>query len=222
MTKHTALEVRYRVKNGSSIHQWLEQLNLKCTTRIVDEYFDATDGSFYKKGIFIRLRNSCALEIRFNPNHLTDSQATDHLLCREYYFPINKLMFNPKQLEEFNTLESLIGIKCPRPFAFSYFLGCNQLRSLVTLDKNRKTYERTLAPRIRIDVDTFDELGTFVKFEAQIIAAPYPVDDFLEDVQNLIQDLPLVPFNSGYVELALCETDAALYLRSRHLIVAQS
>lgn len=218
MTKYTELEARYRLKKGHSLDQWLEQLNLKRITRLVDEYFDTADGYFYKKGIFIRLRNDSALEIKFNPHHLTDLEATDHLQCHEYLFPLDKHAFAPNQLEEFNRLERLIGIKCPRPFSFSYFLGCNQLRSLITLDKSRKTYESTIAPRIRIDVDTFDELGTFVEFEAQTITAPYPTEHFLEDVQKLVRDLPLTPFNSGYVELALRETDEALYKQGRYLI----
>lgn len=115
MTHHTHLESRYRLKEGYTIGQWLDQLDLKCTTRIVDEYFGDSEGDLYKKGGFIRLRNDTVLEIKFNPAHLTDSQATDHAQCRAYRFPITKHAFDPNQREEFKELEDLIGIKCPRP-----------------------------------------------------------------------------------------------------------
>ncbi len=174
MTKHIEREIRYRLKEGSSIDAWIDTLDLKVVTRITDEYFDDSDGIFYKKGIFIRLRNEKVLEIKFNPAHLTDLQATDHIQYREYSFPISKHMFNPQQLEEFKELESLIGIKRPLPFSFSHFLGCNKLRSLIALDKVRKTYKTPSAPLVTIAVDQFAGLGTFVEFEAVNSNAPYP------------------------------------------------
>ncbi len=66
MTKHIEREIRYRLKKGCSIDAWIDTLNLKVITRITDEYFDDSDGNFYKKWIFIRLRNDKVLEIN-NP-----------------------------------------------------------------------------------------------------------------------------------------------------------
>lgn len=203
--------MRYRLQEGCSLDQWLEQLEPRNTLNITDEYFDIADGGFYKKGIFIRLRNDNVLEIKFNPDHLTGMQATDHVQYREYRFPISKYMFNPQQSEEFSELENLIGIKRPAPFSFMQFLGCNHLRSLVTLSKTRKTYACSTAPRIRIAVDIFDGLGTFVEFEAQATTPAYPIDDVWKDVQRIVADLPLIPFHAGHIEFALRETNTALY-----------
>lgn len=203
MTKQADLVLRYRLQDGGNINPWLEHLSLKSTSRIVDEYFDILNNLFYQKGILIILRNDDVLEIKCNPNHRQDSQSTTPLQCRKYHFPVNKNKFDPKQIEEFNELEDLIGLKRPRPFSFSHFLGGNKLRSFIVLDKTRKTYETPAAPHIRIYIDRFNELGTFVEFEGQTMNAPYPTDDFWKDVQKLIADLPLAPFNTGFIELAL-------------------
>lgn len=214
MTQH---RVCYRLVEGNTIDQWLETLDLGLISRTTEEYFDTQDGRFYKHGIFISLKNSHVLEIKSNPAHLVDEQETKQIQFRNYRFPVP---FDPEKMNDFNELESLIGLKRPRPFLFSYFLGHNNLRSFVTLDKTRKTYRISTVPFIIISVDQFSELGTFIEFEAINSTVPYPIEYFMSDVNRLVKNLHLLPFSSNYVELALRETDAELYLQKRLLIGA--
>lgn len=214
MTQH---RVGYRLVEGSTLDQWLETLDLCRISRTTEEYFDTPDGSFYKRGIFISLKNSRVLEIKPNPAHQNDDQKTNRSPFRNYHFPVP---FDPEKMNDFNELEPLMGLKRPRPFLFSYFLGHNSLRSFVTLDKMRKTYKISTAPLITIAVDQFSGLGTFVEFESITSTTPYPINDFMADVKRLVANLPLLPFNSSYIEIALRETGTEFYLQDRCLVNA--
>ena len=216
MVQLTANKICYRSVEGRSLDQWIESLDLNVISRATDEYFDTIDGAFFKRGIFIKLKNSHLLEISANPAHSHEVIPSEHTI-RDYRFPVP---FDPHKMGSFYELEELIGLKRPRPFMFSHFLGCNSLRSLVTLDKIRKTYKNQAAPLINIAIDQFSGLGTFVEFTAINSAVPYPVEAFTADVHRLVKNLPLIPFNDGFVELALRETDAELYLQGQKVISA--
>lgn len=217
MAQLTEHKTCYRLIEGSNIDQWLETLDFKVISRTTEEFFDTQDGSFYKRGIFISLKNSQILEIKSNPAHLSDGQETNQVQFRNYRFPVP---FDADKMSDFNELEALIGLKRPRPFLFSYFLTCNSLRSFVTLDKTCKMYRISTAPLITIAVNQFSGLGTFVEFEAINSKAPYSIEAFMKDVTRLIKNLPFLPFNANYVELALRETEAELYLQKRLFIGA--
>lgn len=116
-------EVCYRLTENSSLDNWLEGLDLTVSTSASNEYFDDSDCSFYKKSIFIKLKNNSLLEIKSNTAHLTSVQATNAIQCRTFSFPLRKHMFDPKQLVKFNELEAIIGIKRPLPFSFAHFHG---------------------------------------------------------------------------------------------------
>lgn len=152
-TKH---KLCYRLVEGGSLDQWIETLDLNIISRTTDEFFDTQNGTFFKRGIFIKLRNSHLLEISANPAHITEDRNAGYTI-RDYHFPVP---FDPHKMETFHELEGLIGLKRPHPFLFAHFLGCNKLRSLITLDKIRKTYRTATAHLITIAVDQFSGLGT--------------------------------------------------------------
>jgi|GEM_PF-5240169 len=193
MTLPIELKKRFRVIDDTRIESWLEQFDLSSITRRVDEYYDTAEGDYHKKGVSIRLCNSKTLEIKFNQN----SPSTNPAHCHEYRFAVP---FARDQMSAFNALTDVLGLKCPTPFSFSYFLGNNRLKSLAVLDRIRKIYK---TPSLIITVDTLSELGTFIEFEAKKTPSPYPAADFAIEVNLLTADAPLVPIDSEYVELAL-------------------
>lgn len=216
MAQLTSFKPCYRLADGANIDQWIDSLDLNVISRACDEFFDTQDAAFFKRGIFIKLRNSHLLEISPNPAHITEVGCTDYTI-RDYRFPVP---FDANKMGSFFELEKLIGLTRPRPFLFSHFLGCNGLRSFVTLDKIRKTYKINTAPLIRIGIDQFVGLGTFVEFTAIDSSVPYPLEAFTADVNRLIKPLPLIPFNSEFVEFALREKETELYLQGRKVISA--
>ena len=216
MLVNVEIEKKYKVlkNNGQAenLDSLLTNLAYVSSTQVVDHYLDTSDGAYYQEGIFIRVRNNAALEIKFNPEHLatTNEYAKEHTTCHEYNFPL------PLQLSSdglFQRLQSFISIKKPYPYTFENFVKENALKPLVTLDKTRTAYENEA---LIVAVDILSDFGTFIEFEAK--DSSINMDDFLQAVKNLTKGIQLKPINSGYVEIALQQSNDALYRKGKYLI----
>lgn len=187
----TEQEKRFYVTDENLFDQELETFSLLRMTRVTDEYFDTPEKSYYKKGIIIRLRNGHQLEIKSTPLHTNAQNTTFHF----------SVPFDQKEKEGFGLLTDLFCLKRPLPFSFAHFLGCNHLRTLVTLDRQTKVY--TQGPLL-ITVDTLPHLGTFVTFNPQRIDHNCSLDEFDKDSTPRTLPLPfLIPFDSTYFDLAV-------------------
>jgi adenylate cyclase class IV len=212
MSNNIEIEKKFRVVNGDT-DVFIKNLTRDSETHIVDQYFDTIDGHYYQQGIFIRLRNNCSLDIKFNPDHLNvpASHTTgDHVFCHEYNIPVP---FSEVSIDTFRTLQGCIAIKHPTPYTFEQFLDVNQLVPLVCLDKKRTAY---VTDTLLLAIDKFEEFGTFMEFEAK--KGFEHIKDFLAVVESMTKSVNLEPFNSGYVELALRKTNEALYNKGKYLL----
>lgn len=204
------IEKKYRVLDTHLIKDFLKSTNYLSSGQIIDQYFDTIDGIYYQKGIFIRTRNNISLDIKFNPDHLQGRTGKDHVVCREYNFEIP---FQSTSENTFQSLSDLTGIKKPFPYSYENFFLKNELKSLVTIDKIRTTYENKSCI---IAVDELHDFGTFIEFEAKDGAQN--IQEFIQYVENFTQGLSLQPISSGYVEFALRQTNEPLYRKGKYLL----
>lgn len=209
MSNPIEMEKKFQVLH-SNVDDFLKDKRFVSSKRVVDQYLDTPDGLFYQDGIFIRVRNEKSLDIKFNPDHLGVKNATDHTVCHEYNVA---LPFESSSIHVFETLGKMIPIKCPTPYTYNEFLRINNLEILVTLNKNRKTYEDDL---FIIAIDEFADFGTFIELEAKNNNMPKEV--FLNEVEKATKGMAIQEFNSGYIELRLRDINKALYLKGKYLI----
>ncbi len=211
------VEKKYRVTNTDTIKTFLQNLPFEKEKRVVDHYFDTKDGLFYQHGIFIRVRNDLSLDIKFNPEHLKEDASNtrgDHVVCHEYNIPLPFSTVSEQTFEAINkAFAGHIFLTKPNPFTFEAFLEENNLSTLVLLDKKRTTYR---TDTLEIALDEFKDFGTFIEFESK--QTHTTMDAFYHDVSLLTEDLNIEPFDSGYVELALLQTNEALYKTGKYLI----
>jgi adenylate cyclase class IV len=209
MSNPIEMEKKFQVLN-SNLDEFLKDKHFFSSKRVVDQYLDTPDGLFYQDGIFIRIRNEQSLDFKFNPDHLGIKNVTDHTVCHEYNVA---LPFESSSIHMFETLAKMISIKCPTPYTYDGFLRSNNLETLATLDKNRRTYEDDM---FIIAIDEFADFGTFLELEAKDNTMPKEV--FLNEVEKATKGMALQEFNSGYIELRLRDINKALYLKGKYLI----
>ncbi|MCP4923191.1 MAG: CYTH domain-containing protein, partial [bacterium] len=138
MSSFVEIEKRYQLLNKeiTPCKKGFEWVSME---HVLDHYFDTPDGHYYQEGIFIRIRNGQTLDIKFNPDHLGNKHATDHVQCHEYTF---KEPFKADEFEKFVHLKSLIKTQLPTGEDFIAFFSANHLIPLLTISKTRATYKR--------------------------------------------------------------------------------
>ena len=67
-----------------------------------------------------------------------------------------------------------------------------------------------------VAVDELSDFGTFLEFEAK--DSNIEMDIFLKSLDSLTKGIPLQPIHSGYVEIALQQTNDSLYRKGKYLI----
>lgn len=67
-----------------------------------------------------------------------------------------------------------------------------------------------------IAVDVLSDFGTFIEFEAKDSCVN--MNDFLQAINDLTKGIQLQLINSGYVEIALQQTNDPLYRKGKYLI----
>ena len=116
MLAQIEVERKYKVlchENADRVlAQLLKNLTYVKTTRVVDEYLDTADGTYYQDGIFIRVRNASMLDIKFNPDHVgvTLKEGAYEPFCHEYSFP---LPFKVDSEALFDALQTVIPFRKP-------------------------------------------------------------------------------------------------------------
>lgn len=205
MSHTLEIEARYKIIHEKPAQEFLKNFPIISSKKIDDTYFDTTDGTFYQKGVFIRLRNHTSLDIKFNPDDVLGKGSCDHSSCFEYNFPV-PFSFPPSfdEIQEYFPLNSAV--------TFDEFLSANYLKPLVILNKKRTTYDH---PLFLIMIDQFENFGTFIEIEAKNPHDP----NFMQHVNLFIQDLPLTPmYATGYVALAVNETNPDLYKKGLYFL----
>lgn len=170
-----------------------------------DKYFDTKDSFFFKKGVFLRIRDNRYFDIKYNP----DTLDLSHTQCNEYRFDSNL-----SSEDVHNVLDFLKGVGGSAP-ALSGGLSLDELisslglKELVTIEKYREVIY--LSPDVECVVDNIKGLGTFIELEVS-------KKDNKPQLEKLYQTLGLSHIPIGYVELFLKNTNPSLYLQGRYVL----
>lgn len=210
MSVHLEIEKRYQIETGS-LPPLLQQFQYVDEKRVIDEYFDTPDGIWYQKGIFIRIRNNLSLDIKFNPNHLGKTDVSDHVSCHEYSF---REPFHKDEEENLKILQRLIGLETSGVNSFHSLLKQNQLKTLLLIDKTRKTYQKE---RFTLVIDNIKDSGSFLEIE---YSGPEGVllEEVVAEVDALMKGVPAKPLTSGSFEIMLRQSNFELYRKGKYLL----
>lgn len=210
MTGYLEIEKKYQVEN-ESLEPLLQYFKYEGDKRVDDEYFDTVDGEWYQRGIFIRIRNGKSLDIKFNPDHLGKSGATDHVSCHEYSF---NEPFGEMEQKNLNILQGLIGLETAGVNSFRSLLNKNKLETLLLIDKLRKSYSND---DFTVVIDTIQGLGFFLEIE---YSGPEgrSLDSVIEEIDTLMEGTPAKPLASGSFEMILRKVNFELYRKGKYLL----
>lgn len=195
-------EIKAEIKNKSSVEKILKEVNFVKKTQVIDKYLDTKDKDLFKKGIFIRIRNS-KLDIKFNPNMLDES----HTSCDEYSY--NYPLEKNAHMTVIGFLNQFIDkANSEKINVFEAF----KLIDFVTIDKERKIYENDI---VEVSLDSVKSLGEFIEIEIK-------KDETVDYLLNLAKTYNLNHISVGYVELFLKKHDFDLYMQGRYILPEDS
>lgn len=212
MSGYIEIEKKYQLLT-TDIGELTRKLTYIAEKRVIDDYFDTPDGQFYQAGVFIRIRNQSSLDIKFNPDHLGNSNVSDHVSCHEYSF---QEPFQESDKPLFKSLESLIGIRQPSERSFSSFVDTNNLQPLIVIDKIRQTYTNE---SYTIVVDHIENLGVFM--EVEYSGSPdegLKLEQILSGIDALMEGIPAKSLSTGCFEMILRQKNFDLYKKGKYLL----
>lgn len=167
-----------------------------------DIYFDAASRKLFKAGVFLRVRDSKALDIKFNP----DLENLEHLTCKETRFNIPVDRTGIEQLSSFLSQFGLT--RAAEAETLPDFFGSVGLDEWVRIKKNRSVYK---GAGVEFCVDEVEGLGRFVEIE---VTDPSAIEFYTSWAASLkLTNLPV-----GYVELYLRRHDWHTYLQGRYIL----
>ena len=213
MSKNIEIELKFQIQEESKLDQFLNSLDFKGESRVVDVYLDTALGDLFKKGIFIRIRNNKNLDFKFNPESFnrSTSEKLDHTFCHEYNFD---LPLKESDIYKLNEVCRVLNLKPVVNPSLSEFLAKNSLIHSITFDKIRKKFSHG---KFEIVFDDVKNLGKYVEIE-------YITDDLSEiekvkdEMFNILKSLNPKIVNVGYNELYWRKNDFDLYLQGKYLL----
>jgi hypothetical protein len=159
--------------------------------------------TLFEYGVFLRIRDSGKLDIKFNP----DPEDIEHVVCQEtrFSFPMGR-----EEIEQLRGFLSQFGVSCEGRFGSldDYFRAVG-LGEWVRIAKRRKLYRRE---GVEFCVDDVDGLGRFVEIE---VSDPAAADFYM----SWATSQRLINLAVGYVELYLRKHDWETYLRGRYVML---
>tara|TARA_R110002050_G_scaffold118195_2_gene235456 strand:- start:75321 stop:75989 length:669 start_codon:yes stop_codon:yes gene_type:complete len=159
--KQIEVELKFEITSEDDIKSVLDQgFSYDSTGRLEDVYYDNPDNEFFKKGVFIRVRNKDTLDFKFNMRDIQSERfSEEYTHCNEYSFDIP---FKSEKIPDLHDLLNLLGLNTSNVDSFESFLTQNNLSQSITVDKTRATYKKGITT---ICVDQVKNLGNFVEIE---------------------------------------------------------
>lgn len=191
------VESRFMVKNMQALNKFIEsdlEFIEEKTER--DVYYDTPAGDWFKKGVFIRLRNHTVIDFKFNiKDFLSKNKYGSHTHCSEFSFsyPLKK-----KDWQGFMQVLNILGIHEPPNNSFEEFLEVNALSESIVIEKKRKIFFKD---DMTICVDEVERLGTFLELEI-LVNDETQIDAARSRIANILpKHLDVKPLTTGYVAL---------------------
>ena len=200
------VEFRFEVKDMNLVRDFLKSAIFVRKVRQIDVYFDVESGDFYKKGAFIRTRNSTSLDFKFN----LDSADNRHEHCNESSFP---LPLSKGDLSGLSSVCKILGLQVPGMPDFKAFLELNRLKELFTIDKTRESF---VDGPFTICLDDIPGFGKFMEVEVMAKTGDN-LDSIKRQIINKVKVLDPHFLSAGYAELLIKKINPELYMQGRFL-----
>ena len=205
------IELRYEIIDDSKISEFTKKLQFVSERRVVDVYFDTVCASLIKRGIYIRLRDHCKIDIKFNRACLEDPTLELQAYCEEHSF---SLPLTSADWVRFNQLNQELGLLANAECDFEVYKMSNHLIEHRVVDKMRSSY--TLQNFVVV-IDKVVELGTYLEIEL-MAENEYLIEKIAADMRDILKGLPLKPLKTGYDSLILRKQNFEQYLQGRFVL----
>lgn len=200
------LKCELRPELLSRLQHKLQQMRFVGTVHNLDVYYDTADYVFLRQAVFVRVRNQCKLEFKFNEHpELGHGQSTEHTFSLSPDEPLppkaNDLFAH--FLPTWHTSSTL-----------AEAISSNSLIELARIDNMRQDYE---GDNIYLSLDQVANLGHFLEIETR--AENHTGTSKAEArLQKFVADLDVQHIKVGYVELWLRKYNPAAYRLGRYQI----
>lgn len=201
------VELKFEALDSSLLDDFLSDGVRSKVKRTVDVYLDDKQANFFKRGIFIRIRDNKTLEFKYNPKDFKHEFVVE----RNFELPLRK-----DKIQAFNQLLTVLGMKHlpPDQFNLKSFLELNDLHEFVVIDKRRTVI---IKEPFKFNLDEVKNLGLFVEIECHTDdEAKIPA--LITDIKTLAKKLKLKLLNTGYVELYLRKYNYELYKQGLYIL----
>lgn len=204
------IEIKFEILDSDQFQGFLKDLEQISDKHTIDTYFDTSDCTLYKQGIFIRTRDNKRLDFKFNSYALQNQEEfDDHSTCEEYNF---SLPLSENDLERLNiVLEKLKLTKVPNA-NLEEIRNQNDLVDSIVIDKARKEYK---LGKFLIVHDVVKDLGEFVEIE--YIGTQEEAERIKQEMLKELGGLKLKRMTVGYNEIYWRKNDFDTYLQGRYL-----
>jgi len=175
----------------AKLQEKLQSAEFVGTIHNVDIYYDTPAFDLLKQAVFVRIRNSGSLQIKFN-----EAIEKVHGQVTERTFPLSSYL---DHAAEINSLFRKFLPTWSTASSFEEAVRKNKLVELVRINNERAAY---LADGIHISVDHVEALGDFLEIEANYEEGS-DTSHAVDMLSSFIADLNLQRVKTGYVELWL-------------------
>jgi adenylate cyclase class IV len=202
------IELKYQILDDAEISDFAKKLNFLSVNRVIDCYLDTIDADLFKKGIYIRVRDSKKVDIKFNSACLRDPGLGLQSYCEEYSF---NLPFSKEAITKINKVHAVLGLNIINHYDLESYKKANNLIDHRIVDKIRSSYN---LDQFTIVIDDVNELGKFLEIE--VMASN--IDNIVCIQEMLLAGLKLKPLLTGYDALILRKQNFKQYVQGRFVL----
>lgn len=214
MEQNIEVELKFQVLNETKVRQFLEVLEFKKESRVIDTYLDTLDGNLFQKGVFVRIRDGNLLDFKFNKEDFlnnSDGIVLNHTHCDEHSFP---LPLQENMLKDLNETLVLLKMKSISLANLEDLKKQNNLIESMVIDKVRRKY---VDGHFDIVLDDVKDLGIFLEIE-YLAKRTDNLSNIKEEMRARLIGLDLKPIPTGYNELYWKKHNFDLYLKGKYLL----
>ena len=208
---HIEIELRYEVLKPEQLPSLLASFEKLHQKHDVDIYLDNPQALLYQKGIFIRIRNSKKLDIKFNRATLENPDLAIQDYCEEHSFA---LPLQEKDLAKINELLVSLDLQPTAVADLEHLKNANTFGEHYRVDKMRTSYKHD---SFTVCLDEVADLGMFLEIELMANT----IEDLAavkQQMQQLTRGLDLAPLKTGYGTLLLRKKHFEHYLQGRFIL----
>ncbi len=206
--KKIEIELRYKILDEMGLQQFTAPLTFVKKEHIIDIYLDTNDANLVERGIYVRLRNTHKLDIKFNRACLEDPLLEYQPYCEEHSFILPLMQ---EKLPEFNDVVHYLGLQQAQ--TFEEFKARNNFIDHRVIDKVRSTYA---LEDFVIVIDEVKDLGTFLEIE-MMAPSTSNLDAITKQMEEILSPLKLERLKIGTEALVLRKQNFQHYLKSRFI-----